>query len=347
MALLKQKNKNLVGIDFGSATIKIVQLQKNDHQYQLVTYSLGKKPHTSAKFESEKNQKEIVSLLHEMLRQARVTTDQAVAALPPASVFNTVIEMPKMSAKEMTQAIHWEAKKLIPLPIEKMKLTWQTIPDKLQPKDAKTTQIILTAASNDVINSYMSIFHQTDLQLVGLETEVSALKRSLLPQAPGSYLLLDIGTTSSSATAFFNGLPLITRNINIGSVTIDNQIASTMNITADRAEQFRLDVGIAASQANHPAAKAITFVLDNMIVQEIKRLIASFEQKNNQKIKQVILTGGCAQMKNLSAYMQQKLSIDVAMSDPWQYISYPLDLKEALTKIGPQVAVAVGLAMKK
>jgi type IV pilus assembly protein PilM len=43
-----------------------------------------------------------------------------VAALPTFAVFSSVITLPAMSEKELGQAIRWEARKFVPLPLEEM-----------------------------------------------------------------------------------------------------------------------------------------------------------------------------------------------------------------------------------
>ncbi len=128
MPLFKAKESYL-GVDIGTASIKIVELEPWAGRPKLVTFGYIDIVSDIIHGKSEESQKKIVSALKKVLAQSRVTTNLAIAALPTFSVFNSIITLPPMSSKDLAAAVKWEAKKYVPLPLEEMILDWKIIKD--------------------------------------------------------------------------------------------------------------------------------------------------------------------------------------------------------------------------
>src|SRR5205814_2121923 len=79
-------------------------------------------------------------ILANLLKQAHATTKRCVVSLPNSAVFTSVIEMPKMTQKELASSIEFEAKKYIPLPLSEVGLSWSEVSS-----DEKGVKILLTA----------------------------------------------------------------------------------------------------------------------------------------------------------------------------------------------------------
>jgi len=348
MALFSKKNEGLIGIDFGSGAIKVVELINNAGIVELVTYGLGIKERVTVKTDAVRNQQATIEQLTHILKESRVNTTRVVAALPAVNVFTTVIAMPPMPQKEIEAAIRWEAKKMVPLPLDKMAIDWHPIPvDPNDPKEKDKFKIIMTAAPSDVIQGYLSMMKIADLRLVGLETEATALRRSLLPSAQGCQLLLDMGASTSNVIIFDHGLPVVTRNIDVGAEAINHNIANAMNISLDRAGQFRDDIGLPANgPASHPVHQAISFVVDNFIIQELTRVLNTYQMGGGRPVDQITIAGGCSHIKNLDTYLAARTKLKTVIGNPWQEVSYHPELKSDLDKLAPQMAVAIGLALK-
>ena len=86
------------------------------------------------------NQPERVSELLKNHKESGARSKRVIASLPISSVFSTIINLPRISKKELASPrnlaplIHWEAKKLIPLPLNEMILDWQLSPHLKQSK---------------------------------------------------------------------------------------------------------------------------------------------------------------------------------------------------------------------
>lgn len=369
MALFSSK-QSFLGVDVGGSSIKAVELRAVNGRPTLVTYGFAEKRSDLLKGSVAEEMRAISEALKEVVKASRITSRYAVTALPSFTVFSSIISLPQMSKKELMSAVKWEAKKFVPMPVDEMILDWEVLKeDSLAAKVAganvngkapadknaeaakasqKDMKVLLTAAPKNLVQRYMEIFKAADLQLVALETEAFALERSLIGHDKAPIMIVDIGAVATDIVVFSEGIPMLTRSIDVGGDTITKTIASTLRVSNDRAEQFKRDFFIAtqgASDSNIP--KAIEFVV-NSITNEIRYVLSLYQnQGTGRSIEKIILSGGSAYLTNLPEYFTKLLNIKTYIGDPWARVSYPVELKPVWSEIGPRFAVSVGLALRQ
>ncbi len=370
MAFFSSKQSYL-GVDIGGSSIKAVELKALNGRPTLVTYGFAEKRSDLLKGSVAEEMRAISEALKQVVKASRTTSRYAVTALPSFTVFSSIISLPQMSRKELMSAVKWEAKKFVPMPVDEMILDWEVLKEdslaakvagaNLSPKASKDKadaaaktaspkdmKVLLTAAPKNLVQRYMEIFKAADLQLVALETEAFALERSLIGHDKAPIMIVDIGAVATDIVVFSEGIPMLTRTIDVGGDTITKTIASTLRVSNDRAEQFKRDFFIAtqgASDSNIP--KAIEFVV-NSITNEIRYVLNLYQnQGTGRSIEKIILSGGSAYLTNLPEYFTKLLNIKAYIGDPWARVSYPVELKPVWNEIGPRFAVSVGLALRQ
>ncbi len=124
---LFSSHSSYLGVDIGSAGIKVVELKNENGRPRLVTYGFAEEPVDIVHNTSQRMQDKIVTLLTKICQEAKTTSKKTIAALPSFSVFSSIISLPPMNKKELAQAIYWQAKKFVPLPLEEMTLDWKLL----------------------------------------------------------------------------------------------------------------------------------------------------------------------------------------------------------------------------
>lgn len=127
MGLFSSHKEQYVGIDIGTASIKLVELRKEKNRPRLSTYGYMDVETNILKSDTKEAQEHIARAIKKILAEARVSTTKAVSALPGFAVFSSIISLPKMSKKELVSAVRWEAKKFVPMPLEEMTLDWKVL----------------------------------------------------------------------------------------------------------------------------------------------------------------------------------------------------------------------------
>lgn len=367
-------HEHYLGVDISSANIKAVELKNERGRARLITYGFVEQSTDLVKASSEEMQKQVISLLQAVLDKAKTTTKKTVAALPNYSVFSSIMSLPQMSQKDLAQAVQWEAKKIVPLPIDEMIIDWKVLPEGSKPpspsslppssapkvpaqpegeappqkRDEKqgNSRILLTAAPKNLVERYVALFRQAGLELTGLETESFALERSLVGNDPNPIMIVDIGALTSNIIVAEKGIPLLNRSVDVGGASITKMISGSLGVDMMRAEQFKRDIGF-TSQGDGGILKTIESSI-NPIINELKYCFDLYRsQEGIGHVAKIILTGGSSFLPGLSDYLSRLLSIKVFVGDPWARVIYPTELRPALEELGPRFSVAIGLAMRE
>ena len=339
--------KSYLGVDLGTTSVKLVELKEEEKHAKLVTYGYSEQ---TEKTSSEKSLLETpdkaIDLLKKICAKAKTTTRQAVAGLPAASVFSSIITVPG-TGKDVAEAVQLEAKKILPLPVEETILDWRVLGDEVD-KTKKSSQILLTAAPKELVKKYLDIFKGAGLNLISLETETFALVRSLVGIDKSAIAIINMGAMSTAISIIKNGVPFLSRSLNIGGLTITNELSASLGMDFSEAEQLKYDVGISTESGGNMSK--IVEKAFAMLLNEIRYCVNVYQGQGNggtKRVEKIILTGGGSTMPNFVDYLGQALNMRAHIGNPWARVIYPESLKPILDQIGPRFAVAIGLATRE
>jgi type IV pilus assembly protein PilM len=368
MALFWGRKKPFVGVDLGGGGIKVVELLNEKGRARLFTYGFTERLPGAEPLNFVDDPKEAGELLKKIFLKAKITSQKAVAGLPIASVFSSVITVPKGSDKDLQEAIQYQARKLIPVPLEDMVLDFRPInvPSVLAKAsssakaagdksakgadEAKTVPVLITGASRAMVQKYVTTFRAAGLELDSLETEAFGLIRSLVGKDRATTMIVDIGAVRTNIIIVENGIPFVTRSLDFGGHTLTRAMAKALAVDLPQAEQMKCDVK--SVQTLYPG-EGLPKVFENAVSPLITELRYSMnlytsqqEMRDGVAVEKIILTGGTAALPSLAQHFAAELGIKSYVGDPWARVAYPEDLRPALDEIGPRFAVAVGLAMR-
>lgn len=356
MSWFGKSEEHYVGVDIGSGSIKVVELMKDKNKSKLVTYGYVDTFIDVMRTNRPETQQKVVLALKKLMASAKVTTNKVTAALPTYAVFNSIITLPTMPQKDLARAVSWEAKKYVPMPLEEMVLDWKIIETGGLKKEVEKTgeksanmRILVTAAPKNLVSRYVEIFKLAGIKLLSLETEAFALARSLIgPSATKTVMIVDIGSTTSDLSIVQDGIPILNRTINIGGQTLTRAIAESMNVSLDRAEQFKRDFGVSLSTEN--GQKGIPHTISTTLsplLNEVKYVFDLYQNQNLASIEKIVLSGGSAYVPNLDEYMSRQFNKPTVIGNPWDAVMFPKDLEVILQENGPRLSVAIGLALRE
>ena len=339
-----------LGVDFGSGGIKLVELMNEKGRARLLTYAFVERGPSETTLNYLDDVKETSETLKKMLKKARAVSKRTVSGLPISSVFGSIINIQKTAdQKEMNEAVRWQAKKLIPMPLEEMALTWQKI-DPVTPKpDDKYQEVLLTAASKTMIKKYTDIFALAGLELMSLETEAFALIRSLIGRDRSANVIVDVGGARTNIIIVENGIPYVSRSVAVGGHAITKEMSNVLNLPEDQAEGMKLDAGSVSTLYEAGGFPKLFEKVLAPIVTELNyssNLFLSQKANEGKRLEKIILTGGGALLPNIADYLAKASNMRVYIGDPWARVVYPDALKPVLAQIGPRFGVPIGLAMR-
>ena len=310
-----KKESKALGIDIGSSAIKIVELKKKNGQAILTTYGeLALGPYAgftvgqAVSLPPEKIAQALTDLMNE--KEVNISTKKCGLSIPFASSLMSVIEMPEVSAKQLSVMVPLEARKYIPVPISEVALDWSVIPksevrettEYATAEDSSATQndhgvisripkidVLVVAIHNETIARYQEIVTKSALEASFFEIEIFATCRAVLDEVLAPVMIMDIGAASTKLYVVERGIIRTSHTVNRGSQDITAALSKSLGITLAEAEVMKRQVGMVGKETS--ANSVIALVLD-YIFGETNTTLLSFEKKYNKTISKVILVGG-------------------------------------------------------
>lgn len=342
---------SVLGIDIGTTTIKVVELNQDDNLIKLSNYGILENPghlerdNAAIQASGLKVADEMTaSLLKNLLQQMGRTVKEAVFSLPAFSSFVTVMDLPSISEKEFAQAIPYEARQYVPIPLSEVVLDWKVLTP-LPGSLPNRTQVLLIAVSQDVVNRYYRIAEYAGLKLKSLELESLSAARALVPSDPTTTIIIDIGSRATSISIVDEKDVRMSHDIDTAGNDLTMAVARGMSISAVKAEEIKKNYGISPNQPYQYLPALLTPLLD-MIISEAQKLMKRYSEKTRREVRRVILCGGGAMPPGIKDYFGREFKLPIEMANPFESISYKVELEPVLRTINPQLTSAVGAGLK-
>lgn len=333
------------GLDIGSDTIKIVQLEKEKSGYRLIAAGICKTPVANLALDEDKDIIALSESIKKLKSESRVTSNEVITALPERNIFTQIIEVPKMTEEELGQAIPWEAENIIPQPLAEVNLDWQLIEDEESIKTNKM-KVLLVAAPITLVNKYLQVLKATDLEPLSLEIESLSMMRSLRPiVSQGNMVLVNMGARSMDVILVGKGNILLSRQLPSAGEAITRAVSNGLGLDFPTAEEYKKTYGL-SPQLEGKVAASIEPMLA-VIANEIKKALRYYEEKNRDSLKLMILSGGTSLLPGISEYFTRSLGLEVQTADPLSLLAGDQQGLQLLKKNSPLFTVACGLAMKE
>lgn len=342
-------SKKFLGIDIGTSSIKVVELSKFGNRYKLENYGefkavgLYEKPfRTFEKNNLVLSSQDIAKSISAILKEADIKTKKVSFSIPDFSSFFTWFDLPPMTKNEISQAVRYEARQHIPIPLSEVTLDWQIVEGKVSSKSHSKLKILLVVVPNEVINQYQKIANFCHLQLQSLEAEVFGFSESLVKNEKGVIVLIDIGARSTTCSIVDNGVLKRSYSFDISGNQLTENVSHALGISYKEAEKIKKNQGISEGSS----LREILLPLIDLILIEIRKTSSSFYQVESKKIEKVILGGGTALLPGIKEYFFSQLKKEIVIANPFFDLFYPPILEKELKKMGPSYAIAVGMALK-
>lgn len=344
------QSTKVVGIDFGSSSVKVVEIESREGvltlttygELQLAPYGDGQNLGSAVKLLLQKRVEAVV----DVIRESGVTAKNAVLALPLSDSFVTVISLPANATEDISPRVTVEARKYIPVPITDVTLEWSEIPQTT--KDAApvlTREVLLVAIQNTALGDMRSILDSIAMVSKPSEIELFSTLRALTTTTDTSLAVIDVGAQTSKLYVAEAGFLHRIHRVYSGGSAATTAIAAALKISFEDAENIKRNYTPVSEQA--PVIKKSMTDTFERTLQEFKRVIAQHEARTGVPIARVTLTGGSSLFPEFGALASYALDREVTVSNPFTKIAYPAFMEDTLKEISPVFAVALGAALRQ
>lgn len=351
----------IFGIDINDLSIKIVKIKKKKNSFVLTSFNDTEiKPGIikNGEIRNEELLVKAIELARDSVRGKKLDTKHVIVSLPEEKSFLQVIQVPKMTDRELESAVFFEAENYVPLAIDKVYLDFDVVNPRADKDGSNHLDILINAMPKSIIDPYMTCLKKAGLMPCVLEVESQAIVRALIRNAENipPTILVDFGQIKTSFIIFSGNSIRFTSSISVSSRQITEAVSTGLGIDFDKAEKLKIKNGIAekvngeknnimlfAGPILHDLADQIGKYADFYREHEIQEHFSS-----SGKIERVILFGGGASLKGLAEFLSKELKIKVEYGNPFANIIFKKGRKTQLIPQEKELSfvTAIGLAIR-
>lgn len=317
------KDKPLFGLDIGSSSIKVMQLENHGKQPAVKGYGAGNYNPGLIKDGVITDFKALAGSIQDMFKNniiGEINTRRVALSIPASRTYTRSINLPDLKDSELVQAVRMEAEQYIPMPIDDLYIDYSVIE-----RSEKGIELLAIATPKKIVDSYMLLVRMLGLEPIAFDTTILSAARlhrqqvSIHDDVPT--VLIDFGGYSADIT-IHDKTVIVTGTIAGGGNSFTDLIAKSLGITQQEAHIVKTKYGLGKSKKQAEITQALQPDLDKLI-KEIRRMIRYHEERSSskKKIEQIIMMGGGANMPGLSSYLTDTLRMPARTSNPWQHLN--------------------------
>jgi type IV pilus assembly protein PilM len=235
-------SNHVLGLDIGNDTIKIVELAVSRGGVNLVSVpTVIPTPPGALSGGIVVDTTAVSDLLKSCAAETRLGTRKAITAVGgDTSVVARVIQMPRMSGKELNEAMQFELDRQTPFPVDQVIYDFAPLPATEQSETSQNMDVFLAVAQEDMINAHVDTLQSARLAPQHIDVEPLALARSLIAgnetYMAQTVMIVDLGATFTGIYMFRRGWPSFLRTIPTAGEALTDSVREQLNLSVEQAE---------------------------------------------------------------------------------------------------------------
>lgn len=341
---------DLVGLDIGSSAVKIAEIGRSSRGMELRCLDSAPLPPEAIIDGSIMDFGAVAGAIRTLLSRNKIRARRAATSVSGHSVIIKRITLPLMSRAELDDAIQWEAQQYIP-DINDVNIDYEVLferPDAPKPE----VDLMLVAVRKEMIEDYVGVLREAGLDSAVVDVDAFAVENIVEANYdldPGEAIaVFDIGASVMNVCVFRGGHNLLTRDVSFGGNQFNEELQKHLNVSYQDAESLKQ--GKPVEGVDRARAEEIVKKVSNALALEIERSLEYHSMTSgDEPLDRMVLAGGCAHLPGLTDFLSGKLGKTVELIDPFRKIDVkiPKADRQSLAALGPETAVALGLAMRR
>jgi type IV pilus assembly protein PilM len=343
MALFGRR-KTSVGLDVGSGLIKIAVIDHGKGTPELVKVAITKLQ-PDAIVEGEVMDPGIVSdAIRAALDNANVKSKHIVTAVGGRDVMVKKIQTERVKEKQARELMRWEAEQHVP-DVESVELDFQILESA---RSADEMDVLLVAAKRDLVDAKLRILSDAGVTPSVVDVDAFALHNAFEVNYPeamkGFVALVNIGNEVTNVNIMDNGVPVLTRDLPLGTRRFSEDLQRQHGMAARDAEN------LLRGYDRNAQLDAVLQVRVEEIAVGVERAAATLaNSRNAAQLRAVYVCGGGSRTPGLAAMLGDRLKITVEHANPLARLNIRDGAMDSLTtdEVAPLLMLPIGLALRQ
>ncbi|HEY4304382.1 MAG TPA: type IV pilus assembly protein PilM, partial [Gemmatimonadaceae bacterium] len=243
------------------------------------------------------------------------------------------------------ELMRWEAEQHVPFDMESVELDFQILdPD----ADGVEMSVLLVAAKRELIESKVRMLTDAGLSPTVVDVEAFALHNAFEINHPdamnGLVALVNIGHDVTNINILDDGVPLLTRDLTVGTRRFREDLQRERGLTAEDAQS------LLQGYDRSPHLESVIETRGEEIAVGIERAAAFLAQNSRGSgVRAIYTCGGGSRIPGLNDLLAHRLGFPVQQANPLANVNVREGALESLVtdEIAPLLMLPIGLALRQ
>lgn len=347
---LQRGTTGLLGVDIGSATVKVIELSYSNGSYKVEHFAVEPLPKDAMVEKTIKDRGAVIDATIKAIQKANSQIKDVAIALPDANVITKVVAMDAdVSEIEMGELVLYEADKFVPYSLKEVYLDYDVLG--ATDKNSKMINVLIVASRAENVNNRVAVMESAglntkivDIESYAVEQACQLLYSGLPEEGRGKTIaIVDIGAKMTNVFIMRNMQIVFSREEVFGGTQLTQQIQQRYDLSYEEAEKAKKT---RALPEGYLVEVLIPF-LDTAVLEVRRALQFYFSASQTSSIDHILLAGGGAKIAELPEIIQRQLNIKTTVANPFVNMTLANHIDgEALKDEAPGFVIGCGLAMR-
>lgn len=343
--------KGIIGIDIGLSAIKFAEVSRlSDGSFKLESYASVPLPEGTIIEDEIQKEDEILQALQQGLKELGSSNKFVCVGLSGPNTLIKRLQLAGGSDEEIEDQVSWEAEQYLPFPIDEGNISFSLIGE----NQGGGVDVIIGAAKKSIVQTFKEIVERANVKVKIVDLTAAATLNVVEASMGGevqargkTWMLMDLGAQKTHFMIYKNGVLVFFKEINIGGLTITEEIQRQMAVNYNEAESLKI-YGDGNGNIPEEIVEIINQVLDTFFAELKKTIDFWISSTSEEQFDGCIITGGGALIPGFADALQELIETEVKVLNPFSAISYNKNniTDEMIDDIAHKGVCAIGLAMR-
>lgn len=344
------KKKSVAGLDIGSSSVKMVELEGKNGSFSLAGLGFENLPDETIIDGQIMELNAVSDVIQKVCQNHNIKAERVVTGVSGHSVIIKNIVLPSMSDEELEESIDWHAEEHVPYDLADVSLDYQ-----VTGRTGDSTQVLIAACKRERIDNVRQAIQLAGKAPAVIDVDTFALQNcyehNYQPSDNQVVTLLNIGASTMNVNIVKGNRSLFSRDITVGGSQFTDVLQRSLGLSYQQAEAVKRGVVNVADGVEEKAIEPLMSNVTEIVAMEIQKTFDFYRattEDNQTMVQKILISGGGSKLQGLAADLSARLDLPVEVLNPFRNIN--VDERKFdrgyLNEIMPEMAVAVGLAMR-
>ncbi|GAB2482237.1 type IV pilus assembly protein PilM [Jatrophihabitans fulvus] len=333
------------GLDIGATHVRAVEVRRTRTRTMVERFEQVPLPAGAVVGGVVKDGKAVVAALKQLRGRKMLGGKGLALAVTHQQVVVRELEVPRLPADQLRQALPHLAREAMPLAVDEAVLDFIPLEDADAKSGKDTVRGLLAAAPREAVTHAVDAVEKAGLHVAKVDLACFALLRAVAGCRDGAEAVIDLGADTTMFVMHHRGVPQLVRTIPRGGDDLTSLMCRRLGLRVPEAEELKRSHGLLP----HPDPDVTDAIGDGVrpLISEIRSSLGYWHGSRTEPVERVSIVGGAARLPGFADELGRALGVPTVVGNPLQYVGYARRSRgsDELSAQRSAVAVSVGLTL--